>query len=287
MTAKEKVLDLPPLELMPMPEVPRKEFDNPPLVLAVCEIKFTNVLSVANAGFVAPFQQAIQDRYPVTDSGHALELTIALGAQAAVRQETSGPRWQFSDAEDTWTVVLAQDGLAIETRAYLRFDDFLERLRHVLGALVEYVRPTLGTRLGLRYVNEIPVDPLHSHEVIRPELLGPLSVPEFTMHARQLQSIQQISLRYDDHQGVNLNHGLFPSGTMVRPRAGEERADRPFYLLDFDVFRAPPRPPGLVIDPDRICTYVAAYHQVIHRLFRWAVTDAYVATLRERSHASA
>jgi uncharacterized protein (TIGR04255 family) len=181
-------------------------------------------------------------------------VAVELGQRGAtVRHESTGARWQFSDPDDTWTVVLAQDSLAIETRAYRHFADFLERLRTVLRALVEHVQPQLGTRLGLRYVNEIRPTSLDWRQVVRSELLGPLSVPEIVANTRQVQCIQQLALRYDEYLGVNINHGLFPGGTTVRPRAGTLQTHTPFYLLDFDVFRAPPRPAGLAMDPDAIC----------------------------------
>jgi uncharacterized protein (TIGR04255 family) len=182
-------------------------------------------------------------------------------------------------------VILAPDSLAIQTRAYQEFDDFLERLRQVLEALVEHIRPSIGMRLGLRYVNEIRANRLPWDEVISPELLGPLREPGLRQHAATVSSVQQVLLRYENHQGINIQHGLFPQGTTVQPRIGVEPDERAFYLLDFDVFRDSPRPGGIQMAPGVLCQDVGVYHSIIHRLFRWAVTDNYVETLEERRHA--
>src|SRR5439155_23086236 len=145
------------------------------------------------------------------------------------------PAYQITHRNDIWKVVLAQDFLAIETRVYEQFDDFLERLREALDALVEHIQPMVGTRIGLRYINEIRPDNMSWSHVIRSELLGPVAIPEFVENATQIATMQQLLLRYPDEQGINVHYGFIPGGTVVKPRQGEEMQDKEFYLLDFDV----------------------------------------------------
>ena len=61
----------------------------------------------------------------------------------------------------------------------------------------------------------------------------------------------------------------------------------PFYLLDFDAYTdrsASPDPPP---DVESVCELLRDYNTGVHRLFRWAVTQRYVASLKEVALAEA
>jgi uncharacterized protein (TIGR04255 family) len=177
-------------------------------------------------------------------------------------------------------VALTTEFVTLETRSYADFQDFLDRLREVLDALVNIFRPTIGTRVGLRYVNELRPGHEDWSRVVRPELLGPLAVPE--VGALVVHADQQFQLRDPDGLAVQLAHGLVPGGSSVQPKLGEEPAQTPFYLLDMDVFQEFPHPGSLLMDPAAICTRVATFHEVVSRLFRWAITPEFAATLGVR-----
>lgn len=265
------------LDLPWLPQVTRVVFERSPLALALCQVRFASVLNIANPVFVAPFQQEIQSRYPIGGQQTGVELEFK-PEEAEVKQRASPSfQWRFVDQEDNWTVILAQNFLAIETRAYVDFSDFLDRLRQALKALVQHINPRIVTRLGLRYVNEIRPGNLAWAKTVRRELLGPLGVEGLRKHT--YQSLQQVWLRYPDNHGINIRHGLLPSSTTIKPRRGEASPSQPFYLLDIDVFREIPKPADLVVNPDSICRCIDSYNDVVYRLFRWAVTEQYVSTL--------
>ncbi len=268
-----------------MPEV---IFDHPPLVLAICQVRYNTVLNVTNASFVAPFQNAIQDRYPIVTANPVQEVGIQLGTaigEPNIIQGAPSLQWQFSDQDDNWKIVLTPDFLGFETRGYDHFDNFLARLRLALNALIQYIKPSGVIRIGLRFINEIRQANMDWHEVIYRELLGPIAVPELISKAIQLTAIQQIQLKFPNEQGTNINHGLLPNGTIVLPRKGEEALNQPFYLLDFDAFREFP-PKTLLMNSDIICHHVRNFHRTISQLFYWSVTKEYLATLKVRDHVS-
>jgi uncharacterized protein (TIGR04255 family) len=270
-----------------LPELPEVIFEHPPLVLVICQVRYNTILNVTNASFVAPFQSAIQDRYPVVTTNPVQEVGIQLGTaigESNIIQGAPSLQWQFSDQDDNWKVVLTPDFLAIETRRYDHFDNFLESLRIALNALIQNIKPTGAIRIGLRYINEIRQDNMDWPKVIRRELLGPVAVPELINNTTQLSAIQQIQLKYPNEQGTNINHGLLPSGTIVLPRKGEQALDQAFYLLDFDAFREFPPPKTLLMNSDLICHQVRNFHRIISQLFYWSVTQEYLATLKVRGH---
>lgn len=157
----------------------------------------------------------------------------------------------------------------------------MRRLWEVLAALMEHIEPQVGTRLGLRYVNEIRLDELRAEDVIRRELLGPLAGRRWEAYTEQ--AVQQVLLRFPGHERVNFTHGRLPAGSTVQ---GSEQ-EGPFYLLDIDMFREYRAPEALEIDAEAICRQVETYHTAIYRLFRWAVTPEYVEARQTRQAAGA
>ncbi len=271
------------LELLGLPDVPRVVLKRAPLVLALCQVRFTSMLSVNDPASLAAFQRAIQSRYPIAAQVQEVELTVGLGPteHEIRREQRQTPQWQFTDQNDNWKIMLSQDFLTLETRTYEHFDDFLTRLQEALDALVEHIQPTVVTRLGLRYINEIRSSNLKNmtwSDVIRQDLLGPIAASALAQNSIQAVSIQQVLLRYPGDLGINIHHGLLPIGTTIKLRPKEQRPIEPFYLLDFDVFREFSLPEAPTMDTKVICQYVKVYHKMIYRLFRWSVTKRYIST---------
>ena len=272
------------LDLLRLPEVPRIVLHHSPLVLALCQVRFSSMLSVTDPASLAAFQRAIQSKYPVGVPVQEVELLIGveLNEPEIRREQRRSPQYQFTDQDDNWKIVLSQDFLTLETRNYELFDDFLVRLREALDALVQHIQPTVVTRLGLRYINEIRSNSLNNmdwSDIIQRDLLGPVAVSELIENTSQIVSMQQLSLRYPDDLGINIQHGLLPSGTTVQLRAKEEPPKQAFYLLDYDVYREFPLPRGLLMNTETICHHAEIYHNMIYRLFRWSVSEDYLTTL--------
>jgi uncharacterized protein (TIGR04255 family) len=261
---------------------PRKVYTHPPLTLALCQVRFATKLSVNNGASVAPFQDAIQDEYPDPAPPTQQVAEIQIASPGGRLEHPGGPQsvlWQFSDISGEWSVVLTQDFLTLETRSYDHFDDFLRRLERILKVLTDTIRPSVGRRIGLRYINEIRPGHRNWSRVIQPELLGPLAIDLFSQNC--IQSVQVMNLKAGEAR-INLQHGAFSTGTTVKPKPGLEVPEEPFYLLDFDVYEEFTAPRTLPMDPSVICKHVATYHQAISKLFLWSVTEEYTATLEER-----
>jgi uncharacterized protein (TIGR04255 family) len=270
------------LDALRIPSVERIVFEQTPLMLAICQVRFRPILSISEPAGVAPLQRALLERYPILNPFGELEFKLqGLPSQTQIEPGTPAHRWKFTDPDDTWTVVLALDFITIETRRYETFEDFLVRLRELLTAFGESFPRTIGTRIGLRYINEIRAADERWGEVVRPGLLGPVGEPELSEQIDQ--AIQQIVLKVDDDQGINFRHGIL-EGTAVQPRPGDEPPASKFYLLDYDAYREYPRPGSLLLDPDVVCRQVEIHHDAIERLFRWSLTEEYTASLGVRSH---
>lgn len=273
------------LQELGLPSVPHVVYDHPPLALALCQIQFARVLGIAER--VGRFQDEVAEIFPFAASGEQIEIELGdVPPNAVIGSPKREQQWRFSDSQNTWTVVLASSFVSLETRAYGDFQDFLRRLNDVILALTKIVKPKVLTRVGLRYINEIRINPQPTTAIewepyIQKDLLGSLTVPAIGQKAILTQ--QQVILRYANNQGVNIIHGLLTDGTTVKPLPGEVAPSGPFYLLDLDVYREFPTVRQQPLIAQKLVEYIREYNQVIYRLFRWSVTDNYIATLRERS----
>jgi uncharacterized protein (TIGR04255 family) len=101
-------------------------------------------------------------------------------------------------------------------------------------------------------------------------------------HATGVASKQQLTFSYPDNVMLNIHHGLLGRGTILRNPQNNQASNDPFYLLDFDVFREFSLP-GTALEVNSSVTqqFVKEYHKIIYRLFRWSVTQEYIATIAE------
>lgn len=260
----------------------RQVYARPPLALALCQVRFATKFGLNDPG-VAPFQEAIEGEYPNPERQQELT-AIQVGSSGSLLGMQAQPPtllWKFIDETGDWTVTLTQDFVTLETRSYADFDDFLERLQRVLLALIKTVKPGVGRRIGLRYINEIRSAERAWLGIIRTDLLGVLAIDTFQSSCDQ--AIQVLSLRAGEAR-INLQHGLVPTGTTVVPKPGMQAGTDPFYLLDVDMYQEFAPPKSLKMDASMISDYVANYHATVSQLFRWATTDEYRASLGVRNH---
>lgn len=257
----------------------RRVYERPPLTLALCQVRFATRFGLSDLG-VAPFQEAIEDQYPNPERQELLA-AIQMGGspgQAGFQTQTPSTLWKFTDESGDWTVTLTQDFVTLETRAYSDFKDFLTRLQRVLKALIQTVKPSVGRRIGLRYINEIRSTERDWLDIIRTELLGVLAIDPLRYSCDQ--ALQALSLQAGEAR-INLQHGLFPIGTTVVPKPGVQTTSDPFYLLDVDMYQEFAPPKTIKMDASMLLERVKEYHATVSDLFRWATTDEYRASLGE------
>lgn len=266
-----------PIERLGMKKAPHVVFKQSPLVLALCQIRYSTVAAVADDALVARFQRAIQNEYPIAERNDNLELSVEMGFGDPEFRKERSLRWKFTDRDENWTVVLAQNFIALETRAYDEFEDFVTRLQQILNALMQHIRPSAGLRIGLRYINEFRRDDQKWDSVIQSKILGPLTYQPFAEFATL--AVQQLRLAIPEGDNITVRHGVLPAGSTVQQRIGEEVPDGPFYVLDFDMFREFSPPNILSMKTGQICDYARAYNTAIYQLFRWFVTDEFISTL--------
>jgi uncharacterized protein (TIGR04255 family) len=237
------------------PNVERVVLRNPPIKVAVAQLKFDSILSMSKPDFVAPFQEMVRREYPVVQKAHTLEVQILPAPGAPTETSTT---WRFIDSEESWIVSLAADFISLESVAYTTFDDFSDRFDRLLRSVVEVFAPNPQTRLGLRYINELRIEGRERIEdwrgLINDALLGTLSSGVFDQDVRE--AVQVINCQQPD--------GTFALRFAVKTEEGACRQ-----VLDFDYYNEERKP----IDVPALREVLQRYNDVIYRMFRWCVQD--------------
>ena len=127
-----------------------------PLVLVLCQVRFSPVRQMEQ------YIPAIQDvfrrtGFPIERTGKVHQVTFGPGDSAPV-QLTERQRWDYRNKDETWSILLMQDTVILQTTAYTRFEDFAKRLQlAVHTVLTESEHDQLGVvhRVGLRYIDVV------------------------------------------------------------------------------------------------------------------------------------
>jgi uncharacterized protein (TIGR04255 family) len=243
-------------------------FRKAPIVLALAQVRFPVLVKFSEPQFIDEFSQAVRDEYPRSE--RTVQVPSLFSPEHA--QVIGTTLWRFSTEDERWSLVLAESALTLEVRGYSSIDEFVSRFSVALQALVERLRPTRQTRLGLRYVNEFRMPGAITladwQPFIRNELLGfGVAAADLFGEATIRTAREDLELIFEDGS-LLIRHGLL-TGTTVESRVQDEPRTGPFYLLDMD------RSDSTIqnLDPNRISGQLHAYNDVLYRFFRWAMLD--------------
>ncbi len=258
---------------------PRVVFRRHQIQLALCQLRVPRILRIHEPGFVAPFQEAIGTDYPALTEQQQFGLVIG---PDGVNQIPASKVWRFDDRNRHWSVVLASDFIALETRRFTGIEEFSSRLRSVLDAFGETFAPTLRGRLGLRFVNNLRHDdatsPSDWARFLRPSLLGPLA--DDLASDKISQAFQELRMPLDATSALVLKHGFMPTASAVPvDLLGGPTTVGPFYLLDIDC--AEDLEADFVVDD--ICNRIHDFNEAIREVFMWATLPEFQAYLEPES----
>jgi uncharacterized protein (TIGR04255 family) len=119
-------------------------FPNAPLVTAVFQLRFAGETAVETARVA--FQEATRDRLP------KLYVPKAVTGQAPALQGVT-----FRSEDESESVELAINSFTYYTSRYRGFADFKQRILANHQVFARYVTIHRLTRVGLRYINHIPI----------------------------------------------------------------------------------------------------------------------------------
>lgn len=242
---------------------------NAPLIRVVMRINFPIVVSIGKSEFIAPFQEALRNVYPVLRPEQAIGFVISSTPGTPPTQQTE-TTWRFSQPDNVWRVALSSSFLAIETTAYKSKADFLDRAKLVVDALGEHISPQVVDRIGLRFIDRVLGAPLTNlAEYVHREVVGILN-SEVVPNVQHAMSECVFNLPEEKAQ-LLARWGKLPPNATVDPAALEPISE-PSWILDLDMFsRGSNR-----FTPDYVLDQLGTYADRIYAFFRWAVTDEFL-----------
>jgi uncharacterized protein (TIGR04255 family) len=181
---------------------------------AVCELRFPTILELETKPPHA-LQHKIKKSYPLYEK----QIVEQVGAPEALRQQQS---YLFRSKDQHWTITVKASSIAFETDAYKDFEDFYSRLCELLHNAADFIDSDFFTRVGLRYINFVPIKDGTLDGWIRSDLIQPLLSGVLGNTSKYAAFIQG-SLKRGHY---SLRHGLQDEPTS---KEGE-------YYLDFDYF---------------------------------------------------
>lgn len=258
------VPDFDPLVGGPPAEVP---LPNAPLIRVIAQIRFPTILKIQDPDFVAPFQEAVRNEYPILQPEH--NQTFALG-QNGIEPGKQQTTWRFCELSGGWRVALNPEFLALDTTTYTSRNDFFKRLTIVTKILEQVVKPAQIERLGLRYIDRISGDAMDKISgLVRPEFLGVLGTV-LSNHIQQSISETIVHLPSDEER-MRIRWGQVPAGKTIELPAIDP-INETSWILDLDMFSTKKRP----FSSDEAANTLRGYAERIYKVFRWVVTDEFL-----------
>ncbi len=127
-----------------------------PLVLVLCQVRFSPVRQMER--YIPAIQEKFRRKgFPIERAGKVQQVTFGPGDGAPV-QVVEQQRWDYRNREQTWSFLVMQGSMTLQTTAYTRFEDFAARLQlAVRTVLTESEQHRLGLvhRVGLRYIDVV------------------------------------------------------------------------------------------------------------------------------------
>ena len=245
-------------ETVPLPHTP--------LTGVLAQIRFPEILSISKADFVAEFQEKIRQSYPNNQQEKGILLQITPDGP----RQTTAPHWRFFDESMEWRISLTTNFIAIETRKYTLREEFVERVENIAQALSETIKPSLISRIGVRYIDRIQGDVFENIEAyVRKEMLG-VFTKEFRENiARSMNDLQART----DAGNMSVRSGYMPKNQTHEPDLMPAISE-PSWFLDTDVFTEFSRSEKFV--PAAIAGDVKAKADRCYAFFRWVVNDEFL-----------
>ena len=124
-----------------------------PLVLVLCQVRFSAVRRMER--YIPAIQDAFRRTgFPIERAGKVHQVTFTPSGTAPVEM-VERQRWEYRDREETWSVLVTEDTVILQTTAYTRFEDFAEQLRFAVNTvLTESEHDGFGVihRVGFRHI---------------------------------------------------------------------------------------------------------------------------------------
>ena len=226
----------------------------------ILRIDLSPILAVASEEPKA-FQEAIKEKFPLLKPQQTNQVDLQTTEGNFNLSQSSFMRWIFASKDKKVICELASESLVIKTQEYKDFTSFYECAKLCIDALFASYGSSLSTRVGLRYVNEIPDD---FTENINPALMCNMQFLKEEVTKGDLSRVmQQMEFNLENGSQLRLSHGVFNNNY-------PKKIVNQKYILDFDCFTKEEYD-----NANEINKILKEFNTVITESFENSITDKY------------
>lgn len=237
-----------------LPAHARVRYRRAPLERVYVQLRFDPRLELSTQ-IPVEFHKAIRESFPQYEQQQ--RVTLGPGAQPASAAVEAVHH--FHNRAQTAKIALTSRAVSFDTGQYTVFEELRKSVVSAMNALRACHGVEEFTRVGLRYVDRIPLPApggLALTDAIARPLVAVHADPRVGAHVRASLA----ELHVDFGGGVaTLRHGLQLDGDSDSPRES--------YLLDTDYWRQE------VLDHARTTECLDRFHEFAWRFFRWCIQD--------------
>jgi uncharacterized protein (TIGR04255 family) len=144
-----------------MTATPHPTYPNPTITEAICEIHFDLPKHRPwKASYPGRFFREIQDDYPEMEVGQQTAFQIEIGPMgASQRLVPIPPRTRYTHKNEQKLLQLTENIFTVNfLEPYPGWETVRQTLIEVWPKIIKVLRPTVIKRIGLRYINQIPLE---------------------------------------------------------------------------------------------------------------------------------
>jgi len=260
--------------LAPTLDAGREVYPNAPLKLVACEVAYTLAPGADVNAARDEIYERFADAYPLPGVAPA-SVTLEVGLQGTVAHQ-SPQGFRFLNLERTWSIAASPASIVVESSRYVRFEGFLERVVDAIEVLGSIVRVAAAQRIGLRYIDEVPLTVLPDgtfNSYFTDSVLAPgLEVPEVGPPA-EFMTTNRFTVAPDTNTVMRTGVLTTPVVSPEGPLAIAKPSEGPFFLIDIDsAWQASTTPPR-AFDSSGIGDALYSLHAPVRALFEHSITD--------------
>jgi len=214
------------------------------------------------------FQESVRDEYPRLEELRGVGIGISKEGGSPISVEKLPIVWKLKDRDQANEVELSSKYISLVTKRYVRFSEFFDKLTVVYNRFIENYRPSIITRIGLRYINEIRLEgnPFEWRELLNDNLYSTLhAFPD--MQDSIARSMHQLHFKGDDYK-IIFQFGIFNSEF---PNTIAQRE----YILDYDCISEEEH------EPQEVLREFNRFNDLIWHLFEESIGEGLRVIMRE------
>lgn len=127
-----------------------------PLVLVLGQVRFSSIRQMDR--YIPEIQEEFRRKgFPIERAGKVQQFTFVPGGGVPV-QVNEQQRWEYRNKDETWSILVMQDSIVLQTTDYERFEDFADKFLHAIRTVLaktEHDQLGVVQRVGLRYIDVV------------------------------------------------------------------------------------------------------------------------------------